>query len=289
VTPTTAGTCPSTNADPLGDDSGIVKSGGPSLFDDIVTMRWLKLHLAQLASATTDWQGDDDTDLAHAAESMRYGAALVEAWKALERNGQARAGDLFDVVDLFIDGRGSVAELAASVARGVYCAVPRDDDEHIDLLAIRRLEQLAEDAALAEDIFSVRAAVDILERNLRYQARRLASAPPGDREFERLGEAVDDLREILVGAAAFRALRRGEAPVKARDLGDAIEVYRARRGSISQITADVLAGAYRDHPRDGDGELMFDGRSRERERRVEAWRAQERWLAGSRRAPDRQP
>jgi hypothetical protein len=282
--------------DLLGDALGIIDYGKNSICDDVVSARWVARRTIDAASSVGDLRRERERnavlgdDLQYVGDQFRSAAALHNAWDVLSGDsGRARAGDILDVVQLYLAGRGSIDELASAALRGDFRTAPRDEDEGIDLLAIGRLEQLAEDAALAEGTFSVRAAVDILERNLRCQARRLASAPPGAREFDRLGNAVDDLREILVGAAAFRALSQGEAAVKARDLGDVIEVYRARRGTISKIAADVLAGVYRDHPRDDEGELLFDGILRKRGRQREAWIASERWFAGSRNAPERQP
>src|SRR6185437_11164204 len=44
-------------------------------------------------------------------------------------SGRERAGDLNDIAELVMAGRGPVNELAAAVRRGGYRSAPRDDDE----------------------------------------------------------------------------------------------------------------------------------------------------------------
>lgn len=116
-------------------------------------------------------------------------------------------------------------------------------------------------------------------------------APRGRGEFDVFVWVKDNVLRTAAGAVAFIALagEDGTRPVRACDLGDVMEIHAARRGSISGIAADVLAGNYREHPRDADGELVFNGRSRARERRIEHRQAMDRFWAGSRKAPDRRP
>jgi hypothetical protein len=264
--------------DPLGDSGGFIQCGDSSIHDDVVSLRWLHSRLAQLAAGATEGLAEDDTiGTAFAVGQMQFGVALHAAWIALSRSGRARAGDLIDVAFLFVSGRGPVEALAKAAARGDFRDAARDENENLII------DQLMGSAGSGDsDTFTVIDAADILERSLRSYARFLEARLPGDDAFEWFASAVKKTRSTLTGAVAWLALARGGRQVAAQDLGDVMEIHAARGGSVSKIAADVLAGAYRDHPRDGDGELMFDGRSRARERRAEAWIAQERWLAGAR-------
>lgn len=249
--------------------------------DEIVTASWIRECLAATAREAADALIDDDD--AESAWYLRWGAALHAAWIAMSQDGRARAGDLRDVADLAAAGRGGIDELVEVVWRGDYRDAERSPDGSLDLDALSQGFKAAERAALAADVISIASAADILECALRRTARHLARTPLGH-EIERFDVAINHTREALIGAVAFRSLSRdGWQSVKARDLRDTIAIHRARGGgSISNIAAAVLAGGWRGHAREADGELLIDGVSRINERRQAVDSSHEQWLEGSR-------
>jgi hypothetical protein len=126
------------DADPLGDALGIIDWGTGSAQDDIVSARWLARRMAEVADAAslTDGVRHDPNEnvrcvILCAAEHFRWAVALHDAWVALQGDcgsGCERAGDLYDVVDLFLAGRGTIQQLAIAVRRGDYRSAPRHDD-----------------------------------------------------------------------------------------------------------------------------------------------------------------
>jgi hypothetical protein len=261
---------------------GIIHFGEASSRDDVVSEFWLRLRMVEaVRAAGRALAEDNETD---AAEHSAWCAAIHAAWRAMARDGIARAGDLLDVADLHVAGRGSVAELSEAAARNEFVGAPRDDEEAIDLATLRRLETVAEDAALAADIVTADYAMDILESHLRFHARLLADrrpGPPSQWFAEQFSDTIDSVKDLVVGAMAWRALSKA-GPVKMRDLSDVIAVYRAQGGgSLTTIVQSVLAGDFRNHHRESIRKWLINGLSTIHERR-HAHRDCERWLGGSR-------
>jgi hypothetical protein len=105
----------------------------------------------------------------------------------------------------------------------------------------------AEEAARAV-LENLRDAVSDLERDLKNGVRRDAA----------IEDAVGAARWAFAHWMFFMALSPDGLSAPAGDHGDALEVLGNRGGTIKGIIAEVLAGKFRDWPREPDGELIFE-------------------------------